>query len=137
MSHKVKRKTYSESSSFKRWLLKLSDAKPSSLVITIILFSYLVFLFGGGLYSIVNPIFPPYINNNFIFVYPDLGSQFISETIIAATLYSMGFAGILFLYQSTKHVYRARQAYISAILGVALILVAYFFLEYILFMKIS
>jgi hypothetical protein len=137
MSHKAKRKTYSESFSFERWGRKLSDAKPSSFAITIILIAYTVFLFGGGLFTIVSPIFPPYTGSTFLFIYPELASQFISDTVIAATLYVMGFGGLLALYQSTKYAYKPRQAYMTAIVGISLLLIAYIFLEGLIVIKTS
>ena len=137
MSHKVKRQNSSMASSFERWLNKISSIRPSSLTITLIVIAYAIFLFGGGLFTIIVPIFPPYINNNFLFIYPELASQFISDTLIAATLYVMGFAGLLALYQSTKYAYKPRQAYMTAIIGVSLLLMAYIFLESILAIKIS
>lgn len=137
MSHKVKRQNSSLASSFERWLNKISSIRPSSLTITLIVIAYAIFLFGGGLFTIIVPIFPPYINNNFLFIYPELASQFISDTLIAATLYVMGFAGLMALYQSTKYAYKPRQAYMTAIIGVSLLLMAYIFLESILAIKIS
>jgi len=137
MSHKVKRQNSSIASSFERWLNKISSIRPSSLTITLIVIAYAIFLFGGGLFTIIVPIFPPYINNNFLFIYPELASQFISDTLIAATLYVMGFAGLMALYQSTKYAYKPRQAYMTAIIGVSLLLMAYIFLESILAIKIS
>ena len=137
MSHKVKRQNSSLVSSFERWLNKISSIRPSSLTITLIVIAYAIFLFGGGLFTIIVPIFPPYINNNFLFIYPELASQFISDTLIAATLYIMGFAGLMALYQSTKYAYKPRQAYMTAIIGVSLLLMAYIFLESILAIKIS
>ena len=137
MSHKVKRQNSSRASSFERWMNKISSIRPSSFSITLIVIAYAIFLFGGGLFTIVLPIFPPYINNNFLFIYPELASQFISDTVIAATLYVMGFAGLLALYQSTKYAYKPRQAYMTAIIGVSLLLIAYIFLESILVIKTS
>jgi len=137
MSHKVKRQNSSMASSFERWVNKISNIRPSASTITTIVIAYAIFLFGGGLFTIIVPIFPPYINNNFLFIYPELASQFISDTIIAATLYVMGFVGLLALYQSTKYAYKPRQAYMTAIAGVALLLMAYIFLEGILAIKIA
>lgn len=137
MSHKVKRQNSYRASSFERWMNKISSIRPSSFSITLIVIAYAIFLFGGGLFTIVLPIFPPYINNNFLFIYPELASQFISDTVIAATLYVMGFAGLLALYQSTKYAYKPRQAYMTAIIGVSLLLIAYIFLESILVIKTS
>ncbi|MCW3997703.1 MAG: hypothetical protein NWF10_03945 [Candidatus Bathyarchaeota archaeon] len=135
MSHKAKRKMYSESSSFERWLRKISGVKPSSFAITIILIAYAVFLFGGGLFTIVSPIFPPYTGSTFLFIYPELASQFISDTLIAATLYVWGFIGVLALYKSTKYAYKPREAYMWAIIGATLLLSAYFILEVIILQK--
>lgn len=137
MSHKVKRQNSSMASSFERWMSKITSIRPSSFTITLIVIAYAIFLFGGGLFTIIVPIFPPYINNNFLFIYPELASQFISDTVIAATLYVMGFTGLLALYQSTKYAYKPRQAYMTAIIGVSLLLIAYIFLESILAIKIS
>ena len=137
MSHKVKRQNSSMAASFERWMNKISSIRPSALTITLIVIAYAIFLFGGGLFTIIVPIFPPYINNNFLFIYPELASQFISDTLIAATLYVMGFAGLMALYQSTKYAYKPRQAYMTAIIGVSLLLMAYIFLESILAIKIS
>jgi hypothetical protein len=135
MSYKVKRKKYSDSSSIERWFRKLSETKPSSFTITIILVAYAIFLFGGGLFTIVSPIFPPYTGSTFLFIYPELASQFISDTVIAATLYVMGFVGVFVLYQSTKYAFKPRQAYIYAIIGVSLLLISYFVLEGLIIIK--
>ena len=137
MSHKVKRQKSSMASSFERWVNKILNIRLSASAITMIVIAYAIFLFGGGLFTIIVPIFPPYIDNSFLFIYPELASQFISDTIIAATLYVMGFVGLLALYQSTKYAYKPRQAYITAIAGVSLLLMAYIFLESILAIKIS
>ena len=135
MSYKAKRKKYSDSFSIERWFRKLSETKPSSFAISIILIAYAIFLFGGGLFTIVTPIFPPYTGSTFLFIYPELASQFISDTVIAATLYLMGFGGAFILYQSTKYAYKPRQAYMTAIIGVSLLLIAYFVLEGLIIIK--
>ena len=137
MSHKVKRQKSSRASPFERWVNKISNIRLSASSITIIVIAYAIFLFGGGLFTIIVPIFPPYINNNFLFIYPELASQFISDTLISVTLYVMGFVGLMALYQSTKYAYKPRQAYMTAIAGVALLLIAYIGLETILAIKIS
>jgi hypothetical protein len=136
MSHKRKRD--SRSFSLERLSRKISDAKPSSSTLTIVLITYAIFLFGGGLFTIVSPLAPVYDGTNFIFIIPDLSQgQFYSETIISATLYVMGFIGVLALYQSTKYAFKPRQAYMWAIVGVSLLLMAYMFLEGIMLIKIG
>ena len=65
----------------------------------------------------------------FLFLYPDISGQFGADTFISITLYAMGFIGLLAIYQSSKSAYKPRQAYMMLIVGVALLLMAYIFLE--------
>jgi hypothetical protein len=103
-----------------------------------IVISYAIFLFSGGLYMIISSPLPAYYTGTrFIFIYPDLGYQFISDTIIAIMLYAMGFAGLLAVYQSTKYAYKPRQAYMMMVIGVTLLLLAYIFLEDAILIKMS
>jgi hypothetical protein len=130
MSKKVKKQTSSMSFSLSRWFRKISTAKPSAFVISIIVIASAVFLFGGGLYTIIEkPLPSAYVNGRFYFLYPNLGEQFISDTVISVMLYAIGFIGLLAIYQSTKYVYKPRQAYMMLIIGVTLLLLAYIFLE--------
>jgi hypothetical protein len=130
MSKKVKKHTSSMSFSLSRWVRKISTAQPSIFIVSIIVIASAVFLFGGGLYTIiVQPLPSAYYSGRFYFLYPDLGLQFISDTVIATLLYAIGFIGILAVYQSTKYAYKPRQAYMMLVVGVTLLLLAYFFLE--------
>jgi hypothetical protein len=89
-----------------------------------------VFLFGGGLYTIIiQPLPSAYVNNRFYFLYPNLGEQFVSDTVISVILYAMGLVGLLAIYQSTKYAYKPRQAYMMLVIGVMLLFLAYIFLE--------
>ena len=130
MSRKVKKQASSMSFSLSRWFSRISTAKPSALITSIIVIASAVFLFGGGLYTIIiRPLPSAYYNSRFYFLYPDLGAQFISDTVIATMLYAMGFIGLLAIYQSTKYAYKPRQAYMMLVVGVALLFLAYIFLE--------
>jgi hypothetical protein len=131
MSKKVKRKTSSVSFSLSRWFEKISTTKPSSLVISIIIIGYAIFLFGGGLYTLTSSPLPSFYveGKGFLFIYPELGQQFGADTVISAMLYAIGFVGLLSIYQSTKYAYKPRQAYMMLVIGVALLLLAYIFLE--------
>jgi hypothetical protein len=130
MSQKVKKRASSMSFSLSRWFRRISTAKPSAFIISVIVISYAVFLFGGGLYTIItHPLPAVYYGQRFIFLYPELGSQFIADTVISVTLYAIGFIGLLAVYQSTKYAYKPRQAYMMLVVGVALLLLAYIFLE--------
>ena len=138
MSKKAKRKISSTSYSISRRFRKISTAKPSSFLISIIFISYAIFLFGGGLYTLTSSPLPAYYTGRgFIFLYPELGNQFISDTVIAVILYAMGFAGLLAVYQSTKYAYKPRQAYMMLVIGVTLLLLAYIFLEDAILIKLG
>lgn len=138
MSKKAKRKVSSTSFSLSRFYNRISSAKPSSFVISIIVISYAVFLFAGGVYTITSSPLPAYYTGRgFIFLYPELGNQFISDTVIAIMLYAIGFVGLLAVYQSTKYAFKPRQAYMMMVIGVALLLIAYIFLEDAILIKLG
>lgn len=138
MSKKAKRKASSTSFSLSRFYSRISSAKPSSFVISIIVISYAIFLFAGGVYTITSSPLPAYYTGRgFIFLYPELGNQFISDTVIAIMLYAIGFVGLLAVYQSTKYAFKPRQAYMMMVIGVALLLIAYIFLEDAILIKLG
>jgi hypothetical protein len=138
MSKKVKKQASSMSFSLSRWFSKISTAKPSSLAISIIVIAYAIFLFGGGLYTIIaSPLPAFYTGRGFIFLYPELGQQFIADTVISVMLYAIGFVGLLAVYQSTKYAYKPRQAYMMMVIGVTLLLLAYIFLEDAILIKLG
>ena len=138
MSKKAKRKVSSTSFSLSRFYSRISSAKPSSFVISIIAISYAIFLFAGGIYTITSSPLPAYYTGSgFIFLYPELGNQFISDTVIAVMLYAIGFVGLLAVYQSTKYAFKPRQAYMMMVVGVALLLIAYIFLEDAILIKLG
>jgi hypothetical protein len=135
---KVKKRASSTSFSLSRWFERISSARPSSFVISIIVISYAIFIFGGGLYTIISSPLPAfYTGKGFIFLYPDLGQQFISDSVIAVMLYAIGFVVLLAVYQSTKYAYKPRQAYMMLIIGVTLLLLAYIFLEDSILIKLN
>jgi hypothetical protein len=138
MSKKVKRRASSMSFSLSRWFSKISTTKPSSLVISIVVIAYAIFLFSGGLYTIIaSPLPAYYTGSGFLFIYPELGQQFVSDTVIAVMLYAIGFVGLLTVYQSTKYAYKPRQAYMMMVIGVTLLLLAYIFLEDAILIKLG
>jgi hypothetical protein len=138
MSKKVKRRASSMSFSLSRWFSKISTTKPSSFIVSIIVISYAILLFGGGLYTIISSPLPAfYTGKGFLFIYPELGSQFISDSVISVMLYAIGFAGLLTIYQSTKYAYKPRQAYMMMVIGVSLLLLAYIFLEDAIMIKLG
>ncbi len=138
MSDKAKKQASSLSFSLSRWFSKISTMKPSSLLITAVLMGTALFFLGGGVYDLINQPLPAvYYNSRFYFLYPQLNEQFVFDTVISVILYITGFVGLLMLYQSSKHAYSPRQAYMTMVIGVSLILIAYLFLEYFIRLKIS
>jgi hypothetical protein len=78
-----------------------------------------------------------YYGGRFIFLYPQLSEQFITDSIIATILYSLGVIGLIAIYQSTKYAYKPRQAYMMFLVGAALLILAYVFLEVTIQIKLS
>jgi hypothetical protein len=110
--------------------------KPSNVLITIVVMGIAIFLFSGGIYDIVNlPLPAVYYNNQFYFLYPAISGQFWFDTVASGILYTVGFAGLLAIYQSAKHAYNTRQAYLTMIVGTALLFVSYLFIEYFIYLK--
>jgi hypothetical protein len=130
MTTKLKKSSSNMSFSLSRWFRKISTNAPTAFLVTAVGISYAIFLFGGGLYTLINNPQPSaYVNNQFYFLYPDISSQFISDTLISVTLYVLGFVGLLSIYQSSKSAYKPRQAYMLLVVGVALLLLSFVFLE--------
>ena len=137
MSGKIKKSSENLSFSLSRWFRKMSTA-PTTAIITVVGISYAIFLFGGGLYTLINQPIPSYYNENtqqFYFLYPDVSEQFGADTIISVALYALGFIGLLTIYQSTKSANKPRQAYMLLITGVTFLLLAYIFLESVMTIK--
>jgi len=134
MTSKLKNRSSEMSFSLSRWFRKISTNAPAAAIVTLVGLTYAVFLLGGGLYTLIGPdaaAHQPsaYVNGRFFFLYPDISHQFISDTIISVILYSLGFVGLLAIYQSSKSAYKPRQAYMLLVVGVAFLLLAYVFLE--------
>ena len=130
MSRSIKRGISSLSFSMNRLYRAITTAKPSGFVVAVIAVSVAVFFFGGGLYDLImKPLPAVYYGGRFLFLYPQLTEQFISDSIVAMTVYALGIIGMIAVYQSTKYVYKPRQAYMMLIIGFALVFMAYIFLE--------
>ncbi|MGD0159975.1 MAG: hypothetical protein ABSB89_06720 [Candidatus Bathyarchaeia archaeon] len=138
MSRSVKRRVSSLSFSVNRLYRTIINAKPSNLLIPILAVGFAVFLFAGGIYDLIQkPLAAVYYNNAFLFLNPYLTEQFISDSVLAAIIYSMGVIGLIVVYQSTRYIYKPRQAYMMLIIGLALAFMAYIFLELAIKVKLS
>jgi hypothetical protein len=130
MSRKVKREISSLPFSLNRLYRRISTLKLSALIVSILAIAVALFLFGGGLYDIINrPLPAAYYQGRFLVVYPQLSEQFLGDSVVSMTLYALGIAGLLIMYQSTKYAYRPRQAYLMFLVGVMLIFISYIFIE--------
>lgn len=130
MSSSVKRGILSLSFSLNKLYHAITTAKPSSLVISVISVSIAVFLFGGGLYDLImKPLPAVYYGGRFLILYPQLTEQFIGDSIVAMTVYALGIIGMIAVYQSSRYVYKPRQAYMLLLIGFVFVFLAYMFLE--------
>lgn len=138
MSHKVKREISSLSFTMNKFYRRISNIRPSAMILSILAMAFAVFLFGGGLYDIIMKPYPAvYYGGRFIFLYPDLSMQFLSDSIEAMMLFTLGVIGLVAVYQSTKYAYKPRQAYMLFLVGVVLLFLTYILLEVTVQLKIS
>jgi hypothetical protein len=138
MSKQVKKTVSSTSFSINKLYRRLSTTKPSSLIIAIVAIGFAIFMFGGGLYDIINQPLPAvFVSGRFLLIYPQLSEQFWSDSIISMILYAFGIIGLIAIYQSTKYAYKPRQAYMMVIVGTVLLLLSYILLEVTIQLKIS
>jgi hypothetical protein len=132
VSKRIKKTISSMSYSFNKVYHRISSMRPSTFILTIIAMAVAIFLFGGGVYDVVYRPYPAIYSNStggFIFLYPGLSSQFLSDSIFAAVSYTLGVVGLIVMYESTKYAYSPRQAYFMLIGGILLLFLAYAFLE--------
>lgn len=138
MSKKAKRQASSISFSLSRWFRRLSTSKPSLITTALAMITFATFLFSGGLLTLIDqPPVAVYTGRQFYFLYPALDQQFVMDTVFSAMLYAIGLAGLLLIYRSTKSAFKPRQAYMSMIIGVTLVLLSYLFLEGAILTKIQ
>lgn len=136
MSEKAKKQATSLSFTISQWFQRISTMRPSTMLTTIVVLGVAIFLFSGGVYDIVNRPQPSiYYQNQFYFLYPSLSDQFLFDTVVAGILFLFGTIGLLTIYQSSKHAYSPRQAYMTLLVGSMLLLLSYIFLEYFIHLK--
>jgi hypothetical protein len=132
MSGKMKKTSENLSFSMSRWFRRATTNAPTTFLITVLALGYTLFLFGGGLFTLINNPLPAYVGdggNTILFLAPGISNQFGADTFISVSLYALGLVGLLAIYQSSKNAYKPRQAYMLLIVGIALLLISYIFLE--------
>ena len=132
MASWIKRRTTSLVFFMQKAYWKIVTTKPSIFVIAVLAVAASIFLLGGGVYDLLEkPLLAIIQTSGRIVVYYPyaLNEQFLVESAIIMITYAIGFVGLILTYQSTKYVYRPRQAYILLLVGCILIIISYIFTE--------
>ncbi len=140
MTNRIRRKFSSLAYFARKTYWKMVTAKPSLLVIALAAVGVSIFLLGGGVYNLIVPYVPigfP-LGRRVLFFYPrTVHEQALLESLTVMTVYGIGIAGFLLTYQSTKYAYKPRQAFMLLLVGCALIIIAYLYIENIIWLKMS
>jgi len=137
---RIKRKLSSLSYYLQKTYRKISTTKPSLLITSVIIVGVAIFILAGGIFSVLESIKYPvalYTGGRFLFFYPSLNEQILSEGVLVTVLYALGVTGLALIYQSTKYAYKPRQAYLMLFLGVSMFMIAYALIEYLLTSKMT
>jgi hypothetical protein len=130
MSRKVKRQISSASFSVSKLYQRILKLKISTLIISMVVIGFTIFMLGGGLYDLIQaPLPAASYQGRILIVYPGLSEQFIGDSVVAMTIYAVGVAGIWFMYQSTRYAYKPRQANMMLMIGILFLFIAFVFLE--------
>jgi len=118
---------------------KITTYKPSIWIIGGAIIVISIFLLGGGIYDIIErPVIIGGWQGRILTFYPrGINEQFLGESIFVIILYALGAGGLILTYQSTKYVYRPRQAYLMLIMGVSIVALTYILIELSLKQKIG
>ncbi|NVM55041.1 MAG: hypothetical protein HWN66_15150 [Candidatus Helarchaeota archaeon] len=113
--------------------LKIQIPIPNRTFMFVISLVLVAFSIAGGAYNIVNKTMPPLGYNDPTngpphpdFFYPDMNKQYLLEGIIGFALIFVGFVGLIFIHQSTKHFYRPNYSYMLLTIGIGLMLFSFF-----------
>ncbi|HEW89709.1 MAG TPA: hypothetical protein ENG43_00015 [Candidatus Bathyarchaeota archaeon] len=113
----------------------LAAYKPPATAVAIAVVAVVAFLLGGGLYDLIHSprVVIPRPGTIWI-TYPyTMLDQVLMESIISMMLWGLGFAGLFLIYESTKYADEPSRAYYRFIIGVFLLLLAYFAGRYMLY----
>jgi predicted neutral ceramidase superfamily lipid hydrolase len=118
---------------------RIATAKPSVFVMTSTLVALTVFFLGGGVYDLLaQPLIAFPMGRRILFFYPySVHEQAVVESLLVMTSYVLGFFGVFLMYQSTKYAYKPRQAYILLLTGIIFLLIAYIYIENLLWAKLT
>lgn len=113
-----------------RRIIKILEYRPPQNLVAITLMLVSIFLLGGGIYEISMPTRSviPY-GGGFLFLYPDLHDQLLSESIAVMVIYALGATGLILIYQSIKYRRNPSQASTLIRVGIVLLIIAIIILE--------
>ncbi|MCW4042659.1 MAG: hypothetical protein NWE90_02910 [Candidatus Bathyarchaeota archaeon] len=117
--------------------------RPSFNIIAIVLMAFAIFILAGGVYTIVEIMSGRALTmlpsaEGWTFIYPGtLNMQTINESLISGTLYFLGAVGLYLVLRSVKLAYRPRQAYLTLIIGLMLVLLIVYYTSILLQTKIG
>ena len=129
-----------------KYKLRISDLpsiKPSLTLMSAIIIGLAVFFLVGGVYNYVEimmgraiTLIP--IDGGWTFIYPGtLHMQTINESIVVAFLYLLGILGLYLLLKGTRLAYKPRQAYLTLIFGLMLVLLIFYYASFLLNSKVG
>ena len=109
---------------------RVTNFKPSLLLVGVTTVAISIFLLGGGIYDLLSqPQSALYYRNRILVFYPSLSEQFLVGSLLIMIFGAIGFAGFIIAYRSTKYAYNPRQAYRFLLVGVVLLIISYVLIE--------
>lgn len=114
-------------------LPRILTSRPSQAIMIVVLMAFAVFILAGGVYSMVEVMSGRALTmlpaaRGWTFIYPgNLNMQTINESLISAMLYFLGAVGFYLVLRSVRLAYRPRQAYLSLMIGLMLVLIVVYY----------
>jgi len=113
-------------------LPKMGGTRTSWITILILIaISFSAIILAGGIYDLLEKpvsLLPKSNGQGWSFIYSGgMGEQTLNESILSAILYMTGVGGLYMLFNSTRHVYRPRNAYILLFLGFIITLIIMYY----------
>jgi len=135
----IKRRFASFGFTMRKAYRKITTAKPSVFIVSVIIAGLSIFFLGGGVYDILEkPLVGIPLGSRILFFYPGtVQEQTVLDSFFVMISYFFGLAGLLLAYQSTKYAYRPRQAFILLLVGAFFILIAYYNIENLIYAKLT
>lgn len=124
-------------------LPRFLKAKPSLRNLTIALMAFAAFVLAGGVYSLVEIMSGRVLTmlplaRGWTFIYPgNLNMQTVNESLISGMLYFLGAVGFYMVLRSVRLAYRPRQAYLTLVIGLMLVLLVVYYSSILLQSKIG